>query len=398
LQEGKHPNLHVLTETKVERVIFDEHKRAIGLVVLPNKDRQPTTSLSEQPRTSITAKKFVVVAAGALGTPQILEKSGIGQREHLTRLQIPVVANVPGVGENYQDHHLCILPYKTSLAPEETNDALLSGRIDFMKAVEEKNSILGWNSIDLGAKLRPSDAEVESLGPEFQTAWEKDFKDKPSRPLMLMAVCSSFLGDPSLIPAGQYCTIGCYTAYPYSRGSIHITGRFVDDAPDFDTGILNDKDDLDLEAHVWAYKRQREIFRRLSTYRSELELGHPKFAVDSPAALASFEADSKPEPSSTEDRIKLPNIEYSAEDDKVIEQFIRENVNTTWHSLGTCAMRPFQDGGVVDKDLNVYGVQGLKLCDLSVIPENVGANTNNTALMVGEKAAEIMVKELMSNV
>jgi len=60
-------------------------------------------------------------------------------------------------------------------------------------------------------------------------------------------------------------------------------------------------------------------------------------------------------------------------------------------------MRPFQDGGVVDKDLNVYGVQGLKLCDLSVIPENVGANTNNTALMVGEKAAEIMVKELMSN-
>jgi len=250
LQDGKHPNLHVLTETKVERVIFDEHKRAIGLVVLPNKDHQPTTSLSEQPRTSITAKKCVVVAAGALGTPQILERSGIGQREHLTRLQIPVVTNVPGVGENYQDHHLCILPYKTSLAPEETNDALLSGRIDFMKAVEEKNPILGWNSIDLGAKLRPSDAEVESLGPEFQTAWEKDFKDKPSRPLMLMAVCSSFLGDPSLVPAGQYCTIGRYTAYPYSRGSIHITGRFVNDAPNFDTGILNDKDDLDLKAHV----------------------------------------------------------------------------------------------------------------------------------------------------
>jgi alcohol oxidase len=61
-------------------------------------------------------------------------------------------------------------------------------------------------------------------------------------------------------------------------------------------------------------------------------------------------------------------------------------------------MRPFRNGGVVDKDLNVYGVQGLKLCDLSIIPENVGANTNNTALMVGEKATEIMAKELMSNV
>jgi alcohol oxidase len=289
LQDGEHSNLHVLTETKVERVIFDEHKRATGLVVLPNKDHQSTTGLSEQPRTSITAKKFVVVAAGALGTPQILERSGIGQREYLTRLQIPAIANVPGVGEKYQDHHLCHFPYKTSLAPEETNDALLSGRIDFTKAVEEKNPILGWNSIDLCSKLRPSNAEVESLGPKFQAAWEKDFKDEPSRPLVLTGVVSSFLGDPSLVPAGQYCAMGYCTAYPYSRGSIHITGRSVDDAPGFDTGFLNDKDDLDLKAKVWAYKRQREIFRRLSTYRGELELGHPKFAVDSPAALVSFE-------------------------------------------------------------------------------------------------------------
>ena len=356
------------------------------------------TGLSEQPRTSITAKKFVVVAAGCLGTPQILERSGIGHSEHLTKLQIPVVAHVPGVGENYQDHHLCLLPYKTSLAPEETNDALLSGRLDFKKAVEEKNPILGWNSIDLSSKLRPNDAEVASLGPEFEAAWEKDFKDEPSRPLMLMGVVSSFLGDPSLVPAGQYCTMGCYTAYPYSRGSIHITGRSVDDAPDFDTGFLNDKDDLDLKAQLWAYKRQRELFRRLSTYRGELEAGHPKFAADSPAALISFDDGRNPEPSSTEERIKLPDIEYSAEDDKIIEQFIRENVNTTWHSLGTCAMRPLQDGGVVDKDLNVHGVQGLKLCDLSIIPENVGANTNNTALMVGEKAAEITLRELTSNV
>jgi alcohol oxidase len=61
-------------------------------------------------------------------------------------------------------------------------------------------------------------------------------------------------------------------------------------------------------------------------------------------------------------------------------------------------MRSFQNGGVVDKDLNVYGVLGLKLCDLSIIPENVSANTNNTALMIGEKAAEITLRELTSNV
>jgi alcohol oxidase len=61
-------------------------------------------------------------------------------------------------------------------------------------------------------------------------------------------------------------------------------------------------------------------------------------------------------------------------------------------------MRPFQDGGVVDKDLNVYGVLVLKLSGLSIIPENVSANTNNTALMIGEKAADITLRELTSNV
>jgi choline dehydrogenase-like flavoprotein len=161
-------------------------------------------------------------------------------------------------------------------------------------------------------------------------------------------------------------------------------------------GFLNDKDDLDIKAQLWVYKRQRELFRRLSSYQGELELGHPKFAAHSPAAPVSFDGGRNPEPNSTEERIKLPDIEYSAEDDKVIEQFIRENVNTTWHSLGTCATRPFQDRGVVDKDLNMYGV--LKLCDLSIILENVGANTNNTALIVGEKAAEITLRELASNV
>ena len=90
----------------------------------------------------------------------------------------------------------------------------------------------------------------------------------------------------------------------------------------------------------------------------------------------------------------IADIEYSAEDDAAIEDWIRGNLNTTWHSLGTCAMRARDDGGVVDKDLNVYGTRGLKVADLSMVPENVAANTNNTALVVGEKAAVIIGREL----
>lgn len=73
---------------------------------------------------------------------------------------------------------------------------------------------------------------------------------------------------------------------------------------------------------------------------------------------------------------------------------MRENINTTWHSLGTTKMAPRDDGGVVDSSLSVYGVEGLKVVDLSIVPENVGANTNNTAFVVGEKAADIIAKDL----
>lgn len=87
-------------------------------------------------------------------------------------------------------------------------------------------------------------------------------------------------------------------------------------------------------------------------------------------------------------------IQYSAEDDKAIEQHVRETVSTTWHSLGTCKMAPREKKGVVDASLSVYGTKGLKLADLSIVPENVGANTNNTAFLVGEKAADIFIREL----
>lgn len=95
----------------------------------------------------------MVVTAGALGTPQVLERSGVGNSELLTKLDIPVVVDLPGVGENYQDHHLVLYPYKSSLDENETLDGILSGRKDFVKALGEKDPMLGWNGI---GKIPPS--------------------------------------------------------------------------------------------------------------------------------------------------------------------------------------------------------------------------------------------------
>lgn len=120
-------------------------------------------------------------------------------------------------------------------------------------------------------------------------------------------------------------------------------------------------------------------------YRGEMAKCHPPFASNSGAACVALDA---PLPADA------PPIRYTPEDDRVLEKWIRENVGTTWHSLGTCKMLPREKGGVVDASLGVYGVQGLKIADLSVVPRNVAANTNHTALTVGEKAADIFIREL----
>jgi alcohol oxidase len=199
---------------------------------------------------------------------------------------------------------------------------------------------------------------------------------------MLCAQANGFLGDPSLVEPGQYTMMGVYTAYPYSRGSIHITDpEDVLSGYTFDTGFLNHPSDI--KKQLWAYKMSREIARRLPYYAGELELAHPKFPETSKAALQKAPLEGE-----------ISDIIYTTEDDAIIEDWIRNNVNTTWHSLGTCPMKPKDQGGVVDGSLNVYGTAGLKVADLSIPPENVGANTNNTALVIGEKAAVIIGRDL----
>lgn len=228
-----------------------------------------------------------------------------------------------------------------------------------------------------------TDAEVKSQDSHFQALWIRDFTSSPTRPLIIMGSANGYLQDQSRLEPGQYIGLTSFLTYPYSRGRIHITSH--DDVISgyaFDSGFLNHE--FDLKALVWAYKRQREIARRLPYCTGEVTLNHPKFDESSEAKL-------------NDERYSAPtlyDIVYTKDDDAVLEYWVRQNVSTTWHSLGTCSMKPLKDGGVVDSALNVYGTRGLKVADLSIVPRNVGANTNNTALAVGEKAALIIANEL----
>lgn len=178
-----------------------------------------------------------------------------------------------------------------------------------------------------------------------------------------------FLGDHSLLPPGKYITIGAYIGYPASRGSIHITSADPNSAPDFDPGFLSD--DADLAINAWGYKISRELVRRMPSYRGEIAALHPKFSATSAAYAKEIESNSTPP---TEDLI------YTEEDDKAIEEWVKVNLATTWHSIGTLAMKPREQGGVVDKNLSVYGVKNLKVVGMLSPPIRCDFNSYLTIL------------------
>ncbi|KAI6717188.1 GMC oxidoreductase [Diplocarpon mali] len=391
LNEDLKCRLQVLVQHKIVRVLFDEGKRATGVEIIRNVVLHPESKiLGAGARTVIRARKLVVVSCGACGTPVVLERSGIGRADILHEASVPLVADVQGVGQNYQDHNGVFPAYKTFLPGNETNNALVRGGMSLEQALAAKDPRLHWNTVDVAAKIRPTEYEVVGLGRPFRDLWEANFQEKP-KPLMLLAFISAYVGADEDLPDGEIISIASYSAYPFSRGSIHISGPHVEDVPRFDTGYLSDPSGFDMKAHAWAYKKQREIMRRTTMYRGELASSHPKFCPDSKAACVDH---NNPEVDVFTKARGIRDIEYSEDDDQAIEQYLRDNLGTTWHSLGTAKMAPREKDGVVDKDLNVYGVTGLKVIDLSIAPENVGANTNNTAIVIGEKGADIIIKEL----
>lgn len=363
LQDGAHPNLHLRCHTKVCRVIFDHQNRATGVEYI---SREIGASNGPSHDTTIRvarARKLVVIASGTLGSPAILERSGVGNAADLEKLGIKLVADVPGVGKNYRDHPFIHFPYKSSLPEDETLDWILRNPSDYPKAMTENNPVLGTNGLETFGRMRPSTAEIRQLGnTTLSDMWAEEFVPQPSRPLMLTGCFAGYLGAPSDVPAGQYFTIGNYIPYPRSMGSVHITGKDIDAPLDLRTGFFEDNGAVDLAVHVWAYKRTREIARRMGCYSGEAIVGHPRFPPNSKAALV--DVNPKPGVGSVLLGGPLEDIEYTAEDNKAIEECIRERIATAWHYLGSAAMRPREKDGVVDKSLNVYGVRNLKVAGM----------------------------------
>ncbi|CAE6457691.1 unnamed protein product [Rhizoctonia solani] len=382
LSDNKH--LHILTATKVIRVLFDGTK-ATGVEVVADKD---TKEGADQTPYIIRANKLVVVSSGALGSPVVLQRSGVGEAERLKKLGIDVVSDLP-VGSTFEDHNLVMIPYHVA-DDTETIDPILAQDPESLEVaraqyVQGKGG-LATNWIDAGSKLRPTAKELEEIGPAFAPIWKNYFEPRPDKPVMLQALVEGWLGPRDILPykGARMILMGNYTGYPISRGHVYITSTDPYAAPDFDTGYLEEQADVDVQ--IWAYKQAREIARRMPQYRGEFAALHPKFPEGSAAACVKLDGPPEVE--------KIKDIVYTHEDNKAIEAYLRQFVETTWHPVGTVLMKPKDQNGCVDGRLNVYGTQNLKVADLSIIPGNVGANTNSTALVVGEKAAVIIAEDL----
>lgn len=185
--DGKHPNLHVLTEHEVLRVVIEDGK-AVGVELRSVADAQKSTQVQ-----TIKSRTMVIVSAGTLGSPLLLERSGVGEEKILKAAGVDLIASVPGVGENFKDHHAIFLSYYTSLLPNETYDELLKNRTTFQQLLDEKAPMLGWNSAEITSKLRPTEEEIGLILRDNVAAlslWEQDFQSASNRPIATISTAN----------------------------------------------------------------------------------------------------------------------------------------------------------------------------------------------------------------
>lgn len=289
-----------------------------------------------------TVREEVIVAAGAFGTPRVLQVSGIGPGALLAEHGIPVVRDLPGVGENFQDH------YQAGVYGRTRDPISLLGADKGLTAVRHGLQWILFKSGLLTSNI------VESGG--FVST------DGSGRPDIQFTVVAALTGDPDR-PAlpGHGISISPCVLRPKARGSVRISGRDPEAPLRIVGNVLNHPDDM--AALVRGVRLARTILHSPSLARlisCELAPGHgPDDVLD----------------------------------DAAIEQHIGNVCKTVYHPCGTARMGPASDPmAVVDSRLRVHGVPRLRVADASIIPDLVSGNTNAPAIMIGQRCVDFILQ------
>jgi choline dehydrogenase len=326
----RRPNLRLETGVRVERVLVEDG-RAVGVAWTRGGERFESRATGE-----------VVISAGAVGTPQLLELSGIGDGERLRTLGIPTVRHLPGVGENLQDH-LQIRPYYEVTGVPTMNTLYRSLGRRAMMALEYAALRRGPMSMapsQLGAFARSSTA-FETANLQFHV-----------QPLSL-----DRFGEPlHRFPA---ITVSVCNLRPTSRGSIHARTPDPADAPSIQPNYLSTADDE--QVAVDSLRLVRRLMEQAPLRRLSPKERGPGAGAHS--------------------------------DDELLGA-ARALGTTIFHPVGTAKMgRATDPMAVVDERLRVIGIAGLRIADASVMPQITSGNTNSPTLMIAEKAARMISED-----
>ncbi|MGF6384894.1 choline dehydrogenase [Paraburkholderia atlantica] len=320
------PNLTVTTDAVVDHVLFEE-RRAIGVKVIVAGERR-----------TFTARREVVLSAGTIASPSVLLRSGIGAGADLSAMGIEIVADLPGVGRNVQEHcgvsqsRLTDVPtYNTMVGPLR-----LAGHL--LKYATVKRGILTSIAVHAMAYARSA--------PELT---------EPDIAMSFLPLAIGFVGGHPALAKQAGVTIGSQVLRPHGRGRVRLKDLDPRSKPLIEHALLGDPRDLALT--IKGSRLVSEVF-------AATPLARHVIGDHEPASLP--------------------------ESDSAWEAYVRQRVGIGYHPVGSCRMGA-DDMAVVDTRLRVRGIERLRVVDASVMPSIISGNTNAATIAVAEKAAEMIV-------
>lgn len=318
------PNLTVLTHTHVTKILFDS-KQAVGVEISRNGKKGR--------RQQLKAAKKVILSAGVINSPQLLKLSGVGPTAELAEHEIPLVHDLPGVGENLQDHPDVILRYLSKTGGSLVTSPTWQSLKFFRKVLFAKDFI--YTPTDTGGFIKS--------GPD---------QPIPDLQLQFAAVRMQPHGEGLLTSMRSGYVLHVCHLRPASRGSVRLANNDPFAAPWINANYF--EQDKELNALVKGVRICRDI------------LNQP--------AMAAFKA--------VEEQ---PGGDVQT--DAQLADWIKQNVETVYHTVGSCKMG-HDDMAVVNADLEVHGLKSLRVIDASIMPTITGSNIHAPTVMIAEKGAD----------